>query len=336
MKTNLTSSIIAVAIISTAAFSQDPEFTQFYANPVYLNPAFAGSAQCPRLILNYRNQWPGIENAFQTYSGSYDQYMKKLSGGIALQVVRDGSGKGTFQTTSVAASYAYHTPLTKKLSMSAGIKVGFVQKSIDWQALTYGDMIDKNKGFVYESSEQAGVDSRSNIDFSAGAMVFSERIFVGFAVNHLAQPQIGLTNQDARLMRRYTGHAGVTIPIGGDNVSNLSLSPNVLFTSQDNFNQLNLGLYVKKGLLTAGFWYRSNDAMIALIGIETAKYKIGYSYDITLSKLSQNSAGAHEVSFTFQFPCKTKKRKYTGENCKAQVQLPGKKRKFSKITCPSF
>jgi len=336
MQTNLTISIIAAALIGNVAFSQDPEFTQFYANPVYLNPAFAGSQQCPRLVLNYRNQWPGIENAFQTYSGSFDQYVKRLSGGLALQLVHDGSGKGTYQTTIVNASYAYHTPITKKISMSAGIKVGLLQKSIDWEALTYGDMIDKNKGFVYESGEQAGVDSRSNVDFSAGVMVFSKRIFVGFAVNHLTQPQISLTDQDARLMRRYTGHAGVTIPIGGDHVSNLSLSPNVLFTSQDNFNQLNLGLYAKKGLLTAGFWYRSNDAMIILIGIETAKYKIGYSYDVTLSKLAQNSAGAHEVSFTFQFPCKTRKKRYTGENCNAQVQLAGKKRKFTKIDCPSF
>ena len=336
MQPNLTASIITVALISTMAFSQDPEFTQFYANPLYLNPAFAGSAQCPRLILNYRNQWPGIENAFQTYSGSYDQYVKKLSGGLALQMVRDGSGQGTFQTTSASVSYAYYTNINKHVSLSVGFKAGFLQKSINWEALTYGDMIDKNKGFIYESSEQAGINSRSSVDFSAGVMAFSKKAFIGFATNHLAQPQIGLTDQDARLMRRYTGHVGFTIPIGGDNISNLSLSPNVLFTAQDKFKQLNLGLYAKKGLLTAGFWYRSDDAMIILVGVETSRYKIGYSYDVTISQLADGSAGAHEVSFTFQFPCKTKKRKYTGENCKAQVQLPGKKRKFNKIECPSF
>lgn len=336
MKANFLTCLITVAFTITTAFSQDPEFTQFYANPLYLNPAFAGSAQCPRLILNYRNQWPGIENAFQTYSGSFDRYVKQLSGGLALQLVRDGSGQGTFQTTSVSASYAYHTPINKKISLSAGFKAGFLQKSIDWAALTYGDMIDKNKGFVYESSEQAGVNSRSNVDFSAGVMAFSKKAFVGFAVNHLTQPKIGLTDNNTRLFRRYTGHAGVTIPIGGENFSDLSLSPNVLFTYQNTFRQLNVGLYVKKGFLTVGLWYRSEDAMIILIGIETAKYKIGYSYDITISQLADRSAGAHEVSFTFQFPCNTKKRKYTGENCNAQVQLPGNKRKFNKIECPSF
>ncbi len=47
-------------------FAQDPEFTQFYANPLYLNPAFAGTARCPRICLNYRNQWPGITGTFVT------------------------------------------------------------------------------------------------------------------------------------------------------------------------------------------------------------------------------------------------------------------------------
>ena len=42
------------------AYAQDPEFTQFYANPLYLNPAFAGTGRCPRIIMNYRNQWPAI------------------------------------------------------------------------------------------------------------------------------------------------------------------------------------------------------------------------------------------------------------------------------------
>ena len=40
--------------------AQDPQFTQFYANPLYLNPAFAGTARCPRICMNYRNQWPNL------------------------------------------------------------------------------------------------------------------------------------------------------------------------------------------------------------------------------------------------------------------------------------
>ena len=71
--------IFALVLTLTTVFTedmlaQDPEFTQFYANPLYLNPAFAGTARCPRVNLNYRNQWPGISGTYVTYSASYDQH----------------------------------------------------------------------------------------------------------------------------------------------------------------------------------------------------------------------------------------------------------------------
>jgi hypothetical protein len=58
--------------------AQDPTFTQFYANPVYLNPALAGSSGCPRVALNYRNQWPQLTGNYVTYAASYDSYFKNI------------------------------------------------------------------------------------------------------------------------------------------------------------------------------------------------------------------------------------------------------------------
>src|SRR5262245_8045525 len=69
--------------------AQDPHFTQFYANPLYLNPAFAGSAHCPRINLNYRNQWPALQGQFITASVSYDQQIPSISSGIGLLALSD-------------------------------------------------------------------------------------------------------------------------------------------------------------------------------------------------------------------------------------------------------
>src|SRR5271156_1500498 len=79
--------------------AQDPEFTQFYANPLYLNPAFAGSAHCPRICINYRNQWPGLVSTFVTSSVSYDQQIASISSGVGLQAMTDNAGEGTLNTT---------------------------------------------------------------------------------------------------------------------------------------------------------------------------------------------------------------------------------------------
>ncbi len=70
---------LSVMAVLTAT-AQDPQFTQFYANPLYLNPAFAGTARCPRVVMNYRNQWPALTGTFVTTSASYDQHVDGLNG----------------------------------------------------------------------------------------------------------------------------------------------------------------------------------------------------------------------------------------------------------------
>ncbi|MEY4865383.1 MAG: hypothetical protein RLZZ114_812, partial [Bacteroidota bacterium] len=52
--------LVITGVSAFQAWAQDPHFSQFYANPIYLNPAFAGVAQCPTVHANYRNQYPGM------------------------------------------------------------------------------------------------------------------------------------------------------------------------------------------------------------------------------------------------------------------------------------
>ena len=53
-----------------------------------------------------------------------------------------------------------------------------------------------------------------------------------------------------------------------------------------------------------GCWFRNNidvrpDAFILLAGFAHEKFQFGYSFDLTLSKLSNYSYGSHEISLTF-------------------------------------
>src|SRR5690554_4784349 len=100
--------ILMINGLSPKAYAQDPQFSQFYANPIYLNPAFAGSHGCPRFAVNYRNQWPALSGTFVTYSASYDQYFKSIAGGIGVIATHDQQGKGTINTTTLSLIYNYH------------------------------------------------------------------------------------------------------------------------------------------------------------------------------------------------------------------------------------
>src|ERR1041384_6550535 len=82
--------------------AQDPQFTQFYANPLYLNPAFAGNARCPRICMNYRNQWPLLSGRYVTYSISTDAHVDALAGGVRILVTTDDQAHGTLNTTNAS------------------------------------------------------------------------------------------------------------------------------------------------------------------------------------------------------------------------------------------
>lgn len=334
MKSILLTCIISFSLTFLNCQGQDAEFSQFYANPVYLNPAFAGSAICPRVSINFRDQWPGIQEGFKTYSVSYDRYIKKLSGGVALQILKDGSASGVYNTIAVNGVYAYHKKISKDLVLDAGFKLGYLQRSLNLNELIYADQIDKSDGVVRATSDVIGMESNVGLDISTGAMIHSDRFFTGFVVHHLVNRGIDLT-EEKLIPKRYALHAGVNIPIDDGESSEINLSPNILFTKQGPFNQLNIGFYATKGLITGGLWYRSNDAMILLLGIDATRYKLGYSYDITLSKLGNVSGGAHELSFVYRLPCREKRFKYTGEKC-VKIVPEANRRNFSAIKCPSF
>ncbi len=318
-------SIVVTALIlllgfSKETFGQDPEFTQFYSNPLYLNPAFAGSKVCPRVAMNFRNQWANLSGSFKTGSVSYDQMVQSMSGGLGLLVMTDNAAN-TLKTTRVSGMYAYNQAVSRKFSVNLGLEATFFQKSIDWDKLTFGDMIDRRRGFVYQTNDIRREGAVTGIDFSAGAIGYTENFFFGFAAHHINEPEESLIKGESKLPMKLTGHAGAIIPIGGGGkyqASDASISPNILFRQQGTFTQLNMGVYIKKGPLTGGIWYRNGDAFITSLGIETDMFKIGYSYDVTVSKLSLASGGSHELSLGLNFKCRKKVKK------------------FRTISCPSF
>ena len=319
MKKGYLYTIFSIFIYSFC-FGQDPTFSQFYSNRLYLNPAFAGTAKCPRLTLNYRNQWPGIDNSFVTYAASYDQQIDAINGGIGVQIMTDRAGEGVLNTTSAAFMYSYQFRVNRKFSIRAGFQGTIVQKAIDVSNLRFGDMIDARRGFVYQSAEQINTDKVVYPDFSFGMIGFSKKLYFGGAVHHLTAPDEGFIDL-AVLERRITGHFGAKLPFGGIRNEDMSWSPNIIYQMQGPATEINIGAYVSKGPLVLGFWHRSGnnrDAIISLLGIEMDELKIGYSYDFTTSALNGQTGGSHEISLSYIFPCRPKKVR------------------FETISCPSF
>lgn len=313
--------LLGLFYISFHSVAQDPTFTQFYSNPVYLNPALAGSSGCPRIAMNYRNQWPQLTGNYITYAAAYDTYAKNLSGGVGIMAMHDQQGQGTIQTSMIAGTYSYYLKVNRKFRIMFGGQAAYFQKYLDWSKLTFGDMIDPRRGFIYQTGDvPRGNGSHGFFDVSAGMVGFTKNFYFGVAAHHLNRPDESMILGDSRLPIRVTGHMGANIKLGqrGRYSSNTTLMPNVIYQYQNGFQQFNIGAYLKYEAFTIGAWYRNRDAFIVSLGITTEKFRIGYSYDLTVSQLGGVTCGSHEISM--------------GINLKCKKQM----KDFRRISCPSF
>lgn len=133
--------ILLLLVLGFSGIAQDASFSQYYGNPLYLNPALAGSKICPRLTLNYRNQWPGIPATFVTYSATYDQFIDVVSGGVGLMVVSEDMAGGALKSTSASGIYSFRLNVTKDLTLNAGFQGTYIQNKLDWDKFIFEDQL---------------------------------------------------------------------------------------------------------------------------------------------------------------------------------------------------
>ncbi len=317
--------ILMCLVLSVSSVSgQDLAFSQFYANPVYLNPALAGNKICPRITLNYRNQFPSLNDHYISYSFGSDMYASSISGGIAAIVTADMSGPlATFSTSGV---YSYRLTVSKDITMNAAMQVGYIQYRLNWDKLIFEDMIVPGTGEIISGTEpEPDKLNIGNIDFASGIVAgYQERFYIGAAVHHITTPDLSFyIGNTSRLNMRMTFHGGALFYLEpdyyGNDLRRLSVSPNVVYMQQGEFKQLNTGMYVNFYPFVAGLWLRHNfsnpDAVIASLGFQQPQYKIGYSFDFTLSRMGLPAGGAHEISFVWLLPCPKKELVYKAIKC---------------------
>jgi type IX secretion system PorP/SprF family membrane protein len=312
-------SFIAASFLSVISIkAQDPELTQFYAAPVYTNPALAGSAVCNfgaagRVALNYRNQWPGLPGTFRSFAASWDQHIASVGGGLGAMVFHDVAGSGLLTTTTVSGVYSYLLPLNRnKLFMRFGLQGAYSFKSINFNRLKFSDQIVPTQGFVNPTAEQVPSQNIGYPNFNAGWIMYSSKFYMGVAAHNIIEPNWSFyQNPNEVLPRRYTVHTGAVIPLSKSRFrqeDDATFSPNALFMMQRNFSQLNIGFYANKGPLVSGLWFRQTfgnyknaDAIMMLIGFRKNRFKFGYSYDFTVSDGRSAIPSSHEVSATIDW-----------------------------------
>lgn len=317
---------ISIIILSFAGIkSQDIHFSQQFSNLMRLNPAFTGISRCGILSLNYRNQWTGIKNAYNTYSANYQQFLYNLHSGIGVSYFRNSEGGNAFSQNSLDAIYSFHFKAVRKTYMALGLQATYFNYKVSSQNQIYSDMIDLQNGITNIISESIINQKFRILDFSTGIIFYNQKYYWGAAVHHIKK--INISSMFFVLPTKYTLHFGAKykFDLTGNLNTDFEFSPNIIFVQQGEFQEIYSGIYFYKDIFTFGIWSRMsiipkpvNDAVIFILGTNFNRFKLGYSYDLTTTKLLRTTYGSHEISLSLKLNCSEK--------------IKGK----NTISCPSF
>lgn len=310
-------------LASPNAQAQDPQFSQFYASPIYLNPALTGAMDRGRVGINYRNQWPSLAHSFTTLSAYVDYFVKDIESGVGLIVNQNRESFLNYQSTEIGGIYSYKMRIADGLVMRTGIQLSYFHKDVDFEKLVFGNQIDIANGQVVGPSGEVFEKGAmvSFISASAGTLIYTNDMWIGAAVHHINEPDQSFIGGESKLSRKYSVHAGYKINLGDGRrlrtvsyqFQQRSVTFAVNYKKQAGYNQLDAGMQFYFQPLVLGMWYRGipiqkvsnlvkNESVIALLGMElNQNISFGYSYDFTVSQLAGSTGGAHEFSFTLNF-----------------------------------
>ncbi len=317
--------IIAVLcfICNLRLYPQDPQFSQFYANPLYLAPSFAGAVEGSRITANYRNQWLTLV-PFVTYNIGYDQYFADFKSGVGIIWLKDVIGKSELGTSTLSLSYSYNFQIMRTVTFRPGLKFSYIEHGLhNYDLNSIFDILGQpSQGSIYDN------EKTRNIDVGTSLLVYSKNMWLGTTVDHIIQPDISFSTLQARLPVKFSLFGGIELISKGKLLKpkDETMSFAFLFKNQNRHNQLDLGIYWHKVPIVLGVWYRGippfnsqrGDAFIVLAGYKTRYFNIGYSFDLTISNLISHAYATHEISMSIKF------------------NLPKRRRKITSIPCPEF
>jgi type IX secretion system PorP/SprF family membrane protein len=290
----LTLTLIVIMFCIRAIAQQDPMLSQYMFNGLFLNPAYAGSHRYFSSSMLYRTQWVGFDGAPRTSLFAIDGPIKNEKMGVGLIVAHDQIG--VTRQTDVMGNYAYNIQLGKG-KLAFGIKGGFGTYNAKVTDLTYWDKGDQ----IYAND----IQSKFIPKFGFGTYYHTENWYAGFSIPTLLAYESGKdfkldVEKSSFVRRHYLLTAGYVYSIN----ELWKFKPSVLIKSVNNAPteiDLNASIFYKD-MIWFGCSYRSKDAVVLIAEYQAnMQFRIGYAYDITLSRLNSYSNGTHEIMIGYDF-----------------------------------
>jgi len=305
-------------IFGISAAQQVPMYSQYIMNGFLINPSFAGNDGYTSVNLTVREQWAGMAQAPSTYALSFqtrilkNSYISK-STTVKKKLVRPTRGgqvglggyvfndnNGIMHRTGFQAAYSYNIPLGKDLedyrrNLAFGLALTAYQYAIDLDGLIF----DPDDPYLNNYDRSVYIP-----DFNFGVNYSTTKFYVGFAMTNLLRGSVMLFNENDNSnseLGHYFLTGGIKIPLSG----NWMLEPSAFIKSSDMlFKAIQLDLTTRiyyRNDYWAGISYRTNDAVIVMLGLKYDRFYFAYAFDFTLTDIRTQSLGTHELSLAVKF-----------------------------------
>ena len=300
-------------LVSMVFGQQEAQFSQNMFNKMSFNPAYAGARKAICATGLYRQQWAGFEDpdgnsvAPRTYLVSLDLPVRVLHGGIGVNIYNDEIGFE--KNIGAKLSYAYRVNVGRG-DLAFGAQVGFLDKSVDFskfKLLDDGDPVFMSKG----------KESVFLTDYAGGVYYqIHEKFYAGVSASLLSQASGTIGSTDVMNKTHYYLMSGYYFSLSGG--SAVVLNPSIFIKTDWYSAQYDISsLLIFSEKYWGGLSYRVDDAVAVILGMKFKDFRIGYSYDITLSEMgSAGSSGSHEVMIGYCFKIELEKVRGTYKNAR--------------------
>lgn len=315
--------IFSILAAGAPAYGQDINFSQFYELPLLRNPSLAGFYRGDvRFTTAFRNQWGSVTVPYQTSalgaevkfgaSQNSDNYFS-----LGVQLTNDVAGDSKMGKTQLLPVLAFHKSLNseKDSYLSLGFLGGAVQQRFDPTRLKFDDQFVN--GAYSPTNPTRQTFSNTNVVYwdAAAGLTYSSttgtdtRFYLGGAYFHFTQPKVAFnTSSDIRLNKKVVLNAGLSTPVSEWDRLIFYLD----YFVQGGNNQGQGGFIYRHDLLqedddfgvslSAGAFYRVNDAVVPVVKLDYYNWALGFTYDVNISKLTAASSlrGGFEVTLSYK------------------------------------
>jgi len=312
-------SAIVLTFIFGATFAQQvPMYSQYIMNGFLINPSFAGRDGYTTVNLTVREQWVGMAGSPTTYAASFQTRILKnsfisKSTAVRKKIIKPTKGgkvglggyvfndnNGIMKRTGMQAAYAYHIAMGRTGGIPNDLSFGLALTAYQFAVNTNGAILSNPDDPLLLQYDR----TKFFLDFNFGASFTTAKYYVGFAMTNILRGSLVFADT-SKVKGNELGNffltGGYKIPLSPDWI----LEPSTFIKASDMFFKsiqadITARVYYKEDYW-AGLSYRTNDAMILLLGVKYDRFYFAYAFDYPLTDIRKQSYGTHELSFAVKF-----------------------------------